>query len=299
MKRFGLVLLCLCLLPCLAFGEVFVGVTPPDGFGQDTPHGLLQMTALNMGVFDCFLIEAGGQTMLVDGGTQPAGHFSADLLNLWGLTGVDYWFNTHPHDDHILGTAQQIRKSAYEVGTFLCAFDKSWSNKHLLDTLALLEKKNIPVEKIAHGDTMDFGACRLTFLQSTQTKNFNNSSVALRLDFGTASMLLTADIHSQTQQYFVDTLPKELLKADILKLCHHGYTSTEQYFIDAVEPELCFVSNPPQSIKAIMKHMKAIGMPVLHSARGNLVFVTDGTDWYVNQYPVMPGRTAVGVLEQE
>lgn len=138
--------------------------------------------------------------------------------------------------------------------------------------------------------------CKLTFLQNADAYTLNDRSMMTRVDFGDCSMLLTADVTFVSQHYFLDTLPPEMLKADILKIPHHGYTGTEGAFVAAVDPKLAFVSKNDAGYTGVSRHMHQIGLPLLYSINGTIVFVTDGHDWYVNQYTHLPARDGVGKL---
>ena len=60
-----LVLLSLCVTPACA--QVYVDQTPPDDWAQ---RDLLRLTVFRTGRSDCMLLEAGGEAMMIDGGSN-------------------------------------------------------------------------------------------------------------------------------------------------------------------------------------------------------------------------------------
>ncbi len=69
--------------------------SPP--LGQD----LLQVDYINIVIGDCILLRAGGQAMLIDGGTADRIDTVLSFLQDNNIQHLDYLFNTHAHDDHI------------------------------------------------------------------------------------------------------------------------------------------------------------------------------------------------------
>jgi competence protein ComEC len=69
----------------------------------------------------------------------------------------------------------------------------------------------------------------------------NANSIAMRLDYGDFSMLLTGDAEEQTEHRW---LTKDLnLKATVIKVAHHGSKyATSQEFVDRVTPRVAIVS---------------------------------------------------------
>jgi competence protein ComEC len=75
-------------------------------------------------------------------------------------------------------------------------------------------------------------------------RNENNHSVALRVDWGRASLLFPGDLEEPALAALVDqTAETRLLDADILHVSRHGSrVSTTKQFLDAVSPRMAVVS---------------------------------------------------------
>jgi competence protein ComEC len=83
----------------------------------------------------------------------------------------------------------------------------------------------------------------LTDLAPTQPplRGDNNNAAVLRLDYGTTSVLLTADIERDAEERLVRRGAN--LRCTVLKVAHHGSkTSTTPLLLDAARPRAAIVS---------------------------------------------------------
>jgi beta-lactamase superfamily II metal-dependent hydrolase len=109
----------------------------------------------------------------------------------------------------------------------------------------------------------------------------NANSIALRLDYGDFSMMLTGDGEEQTEHRW---LTKDLnLSATVLKVAHHGSKyATSQEFVDRVTPRVAIVScgewnrygHPAQ---AILDRLKSVGATLYRTdMHGEISIVSRG-----------------------
>ena len=77
----------------------------------------------------------------------------------------------------------------------------------------------------------------------------------------------------------------EELKADVMKIPHHGITAVNSTYMDAVSPSFAIVTNYQKDVSKIISQLEGRNIPALYSADGMVVLETDGTDWYVWQEP--------------
>ena len=97
-------------------------------------------------------------------------------------------------------------------------------------------------------------------------KHNNDSGIVLRLDYGKSSFLFTGDISSDIEKHLIKENGKKL-KADVLKVAHHGSkNSTHQEFLDVVKPEYSFISVGKNShghpSDAVIERLKSVGSEV-------------------------------------
>ncbi len=247
--------------------------------------GKLTVAVLDVGQGDSiFLQSPSGKTMLIDAGDSSAANDIAEYLNLAGVTKIDVLVATHPHADHI-GSMRSIVKN-YDIGTIYMpkVSHTSATYKKLLEAISDKGKKI----KTARGGKdkeipFDDGVTvRILAPISKEYDEMNNYSVVLRVDYGNSSFLLTGDAEKLSEEEMLQAYP-ELLKADVLKVGHHGSsTSTSADFLAAVAPEYAAIScgqdnsyeHPnPNTVAALVN----AGIPCYRTDLfGTIAFFTDG-----------------------
>ena len=126
----------------------------------------------------------------------------------------------------------------------------------------------------------------------------NNDSVVLRLRFGDRSILLTGDIEASAEKGILaaaGTL-REDLKADVVKVAHHGSkSSSTEGFIAATHPILAVISVGQTSVfghpnPAVIDRWKSFSSQVLTTGHsGTITVITDGRDLEVASFVASRG----------
>jgi len=283
-RRALCVLLVCVLLPCCASAQVFFDAPPTDNWYQSP---LLRLTVFDTAQSDCMLLECGGESMMIDGGTASFRENLQNAIKEKGITQFKYLLNTHFHEDHISGLYWLMRYG-FAAGAYLHPYDDRFATdisfRHR-DTVAQAERSGIPVQQIFHGDELLLGEAVISLARYDEGDTTNARSVAARVQFGDASILLTADIIGRTQTWMAENMPPEWLDADILKAPHHGITAMVASFLDAVSPRVLFITNDYDRVDAGRTQAEKRSLPVFYTGEGRTVFETDGDDWYVYQTP--------------
>jgi competence protein ComEC len=228
----------------LAVGWVFllVGLT-------QRPDGLLHLWALDVGQGDALLIRTpGGQTVLVDGGPNPA------IIDRQVGTHLPFWQHrldllvlTHPHEDHISGLIEVMHR--YEVGRVLTTpytdttapLETTWLGQLALVQVPVTPAQDGQVIPLESGITLRVLYPGGTLPHGTNSDS-NNASVVLRLDYGTVHMLLMGDIETEAGQLLLAAHPADL-QAQVLKVPHHGSgTGLSPALLTAIHPSLALIS---------------------------------------------------------
>lgn len=207
-----------------AFAEVFLS-QPPEGWTKD----VLRITALPVGEGDALLIECGGEAMMIDGGPNPFRDSLMAALDERGIRHMRYMVNTHYHDDHINGL-YHLMKNGYTADSYLHPYSDYYVRKDKLQsrTVEMAKRRGMAVGRLYDGDERMLGSAHIRFYRYTEIMNANAKSLVTRITYGNSSALLCADIIGKTQEYFTANLPPEELKADVMKIPHHGITPRQQ-----------------------------------------------------------------------
>lgn len=229
-----------------AFGTVDIDVFDPPATSTATPApvntaGTLQVRYLDIGQGDSILITTpNGFTMLIDGGEKNSG--SLDYLRTYNVKRINIMVATHPDADHIGGLVDILR-SGIPIDEVITSGYTSTTRTYeqFLDGIISSKAKYTEVHR---GDTITLDGLTFPVLSPGINDNFydsNNGSVVLRLVFGPTTFLFTGDAEKEAEASMLAA--KVTLRADILKLGHHGSsTSTTPAFLAAVSPKVAIYS---------------------------------------------------------
>ena len=225
--------------------------------------------------------------MMVDGGPKPFRDPMKEAMEKRGISHFKYLLNTHSHDDHIDGL-YYLMLNGFTADEYLHPYSEWWAraDKQLHGrTIQLTERLGIPNRQVGEGDTLTLGGAKLALHRYTKVNNTNAKSLLTKVTFGSATALLCADITGRAQKGFLTQLEPEELKADVIKIPHHGITPVEPDFLTAVSPAFAVVTNyaDEKRLSKLMFQLEGRGIPHYFSGEGTVELATDGTDWYVWQ----------------
>ncbi|HSD45852.1 MAG TPA: ComEC/Rec2 family competence protein [Pyrinomonadaceae bacterium] len=241
---------------------------PPPASGGELTIRVLDVGPVNG---DSILISSpAGKTALIDAGDTTRGKAVVEALKRNNIQQLDYFIATHPHPDHIGGSAEVFKAVKVlnvidngqipSLPSVQSVSPKTVSKKappsltkFYDDYKAAVTASGAHYETARPGAKYDLGGgALLTVLAPSEpffTKDHmrgggnepNANSIVMRLDYGSFSMLLTGDAEEQTEHRL---LTKELnLEARVLKVGHHGskYASAGD-FLARVKPEFAIIS---------------------------------------------------------
>ncbi|MBZ5702149.1 MAG: DNA internalization-related competence protein ComEC/Rec2 [Acidobacteriia bacterium] len=269
-------------------------------FAPRTIPGKLEVTALDVAQGDALLVVSPhGRTMLIDGGGAFAGYGQPERRErsdpgeevvspyLWsrGLQRLDIVALTHAHQDHIGGLAAILEN--FRVGRLWIGREVASPAQAALEELA--RSKGIPIEHERRGGAWDWDGVRMRVLwpeiaaEETAPGPKNNDSLVLRLAFGRRVILLPGDIEKQAEREIAAETPEDGLRADVLKVGHHGSkNSTMEEFLARVRPRIAVVSagaeNPyGHPSPEALERLEQAGVRVLRTDRSGAIHIlTDG-----------------------
>jgi len=242
---------------------------PPPASGGELTVRILDVGPING---DAILISSpAGKTVLIDAGDTSKSKVVVDALKRYNIQQLDYFIATHPHPDHLGGSAEVFKavkvlnvidngqrpigpeKSVQSVSKKTAAKTPPSITRFYDDYKAAITTSGAHYETARPGTKYDLGGGALLtvlapsepFFTKDQMRTGGNepnaNSIVVRLDYGSFSMLLAGDAEEQTEHRL---LTKELdLEARVLKVGHHGskYASSND-FLQRVKPEIAIVS---------------------------------------------------------
>ena len=221
-------------------GSADVIPSPAASAGQTLDENApLQVHFIDVGQALSVLVECDGQFMLYDGGNVDDGSLVVSYLQQQGVEELQYVFCSHAHEDHVGGLAAAL---AYFPAHHVYAPVTEADTKCFRDFVKYTQQQGLSVEVPAVGTVWQLGSATVTQLGPVaQYSDTNDTSLVLRLDYGSTSFLLTGDMEADAERDLVNTGAN--LKADVLQVGHHGSsTSTSYLFLNSVLPEMGVIS---------------------------------------------------------
>lgn len=198
------------------------------------PAKALTVHFIDVGQADCILLECENAYALVDAGYPENGDTVVKYLQEEGVQRLNLLVGTHPHGDHIGGLPAVLK--AFPV-------DNVWSgeipftNSYVYDFLNGVKKQGLEVVTPQVGQKFYLGGAEITVLGPVHTdyEDVNNLSLVLMVRYGNTRFLLTGDMERDAELDLINAGTD--LKADVLKVGHHGsYSSTSYLFLRTVAP---------------------------------------------------------------
>ena len=202
-----------------------------------TDSNNLRIHFIDVGQADSILIEQNNEYMLIDAGNNEDGQLLVKYFKELGISSFKYVFGTHAHEDHIGGLDDIIKN--FNIDNFYMP-EVITTTKTFEDVLDALEVKQVAFQTPKINDELTFENSKFRILSlSNDDTDLNDTSIVLRLKYGTTSFLLTGDASSNIEK---NILNKEI-QSDVLKLGHHGSRySTSKEFLKKVSPTYAIIS---------------------------------------------------------
>ena len=259
----------------------FTGTPPPAVASQGYPPAM-KAHFIDVGQGAATLFEFSCGTVLVDTGGETDGEFdSGNALKNYLDTffdgrrdlnrTIDLLVISHPHIDH----ARNARMVAEEYTVKNVVTDgltsssggrqqkwlQEWAkaNAHLetveADKLPAGGKTSAVIDPIKCADEdprlkVLWGAVTAKPAEWTQADmdNANNQSVVLRIDFGTASFLMSGDLEVEGISELLARQNPKALDVDVWEVSHHGsYNGINKALLDAITPSIALMATGPDT----------------------------------------------------
>lgn len=218
-------------------------VTQPQAPPETTyapPPKTLTVHFIDVGQADCALLECDNAFALIDGGNADDSEKVIAYLESQGVQRLNLVVGTHPHEDHI-----------GSLGAVLNAFpaDNIWSGpltfyNSVVDAFSYGAKKQGKSLFFPEpGQTFHLGGALITVLGPVRSyyEDANDLSLVLMVEYGNTRFLFTGDMELAAETDLLDSGAD--VKADVLKVGHHGsYSSTGYRLLREVAPTYAVIS---------------------------------------------------------
>ncbi len=241
----------------------------------------LEVSFIDVGQGDCALIRTEEKAVLIDGGSSSNEHVGEYVIKPYllsnGVSRLDYAIVTHYHDDHYIGILYLLEN--FDVGTLVltgASNSEDFEEKQLLESVA--KRNNIQIYYFYERDAIKLNdETVITAYSPLRNISYssNNESLVLKLENPYMTFLFTGDIEKSGE----NKLRSMNLKADVLKVAHHGSnSSTTDAFLDNVNPKYAVIScgknnNYGHPHDEVIEKLKIRGITYYRTdERGNIVF---------------------------
>lgn len=267
-----------------------VNSTDPESTNATQVEGELEVHFIDVGQADSILIKTSkGNSMLIDAGNNADDDLVYSYLKSQGINTLDVVVGTHPHEDHIGGLDTVINN--FSVNKIYMPKASS-TTKTYEDVLLAIKNKGLKVTNPIAGSTFSIGDAKFTILapNSSNYDDLNNSSIVLKMQYGSNSFLFTGDAEDVSERGMLNKGYD--LSADVLKVGHHGSeSSTTESFLKAVSPKYAIImvgkgNSYGHPHNDVLNRLKTNNINVYRTDEsGTIIATTDGKTISINKNP--------------
>ena len=214
----------------------------------------LQIYFVDVGQGDCTLIcTPQGKNILIDGGGSENSNYDVGKNILFPyllsrrITKLDYVFISHFDSDHVGGLIYILKELKVKNIVIGIQYEECENYKNITK---IAKDKNIKVKVVEAGKRIKIeNGVYFDVLWPSKEKMIsqnaiNNNSLVCKITYKNFSMLFTGDIEKEAEEEILSRYKNNngILKANILKVAHHGSkTSTVYNFLTVVNPKYAVI----------------------------------------------------------
>ena len=207
-----------------------------------------KITFLDVGQGDASLLQSGGQTLLLDGGSTSQKNVGTYVILPYikqqGISCLEAVVLTHTDQDHISGVTEVLEEGKKGWLTVKNLMYPYWmeGTEQGKQLKKLAEEAGASCRKIRAGDRLTIGKAEAVVLypkEQEQIAEPNAGSLVLFWKWEGVRAMFTGDLPEEKERELLQNLPA----CEILLVGHHGSaTSTCREFLEQVQPSLAVIS---------------------------------------------------------
>lgn len=231
------------VLVAVLAAAVVIGALPVRTVASGWPPAGAVLVACDVGQGDLLVVPVGGDAaMVVDAGPDRA---AADrCLRDLGVRTIPLLLISHFHADHVGGIDGLLRGRQVTAVLTPTVAEPAFGYELVAEATAAA---GAPVQVATPGSSYRLGEVTLAVLSppfalaGTRSDPNNNSLVVMATVHG-VRILLPGDAEVELQRELLAQLGPDRLRADVLKVAHHGSAYQAPAFLDAIDPAVALVS---------------------------------------------------------
>ena len=207
-----------------------------------------KITFLDVGQGDASLLQSGGQTLLLDGGSTSQKNVGTYVILPYikqqGISCLEAVVLTHTDQDHINGVTEVLEEGKKGWLTVKNLMYPYWmeGTEQGKQLKKLAEEAGAACRKIRAGDRLTIGKAEAVVLYPKEQEKIaepNAGSLVLFWKWEGVRAMFTGDLPEEKERELLQNLPA----CEILQVGHHGSaTSTCREFLEQVQPSLAVIS---------------------------------------------------------
>ena len=228
------------LVTVVALGGI-LGALPVRLIASGWPPRDWLVVACAVGQGDAIVLSAGaGRAVVVDAGPEP--NAVDHCLRRLGVRQVALFVVSHFHVDHIGGVTGVFRGRDVRA-----VIGPDWPDPPAGRAAVAQAAGRVRLHAVGPGWAYAVGELRLTVLGPVDpmrgtNSDPNNNSLVLQARVRGRTVLLPGDAETEEQEDLLDRLGPQAVRADVLKVAHHGSAYQSPRFLDEADPAVALVS---------------------------------------------------------
>lgn len=243
----------------------------------------LKIYCFDAGKADAFVLTASGHAVIIDCGERGFGENIVSYLKDFGISEVDCLVITHFDKDHVGGAAQVIAE--VPVKNVLQSNSPKDSREYDSYIEALTDADCVP-ETVRETFRFDVGGVKFTVDPPAEDEYendpSNNSSLIVRVEFGSRSFLFTGDAENDRMEEYV--LSGAASDCDVLKVPHHGrWDKKLKDLVAAVTPEYAVITSSDEETEdeQTVRLLQERNVKIFYTRTSPVVILCDGENYSV------------------